>query len=373
MKSMNNITNIKGITLEWLNNFFISNSSLPIELISSFNLLKLTQTSRCFLYEMTIKAKLQGLAKIKYMKFIIKDYSPILKLSKKLRPGIQKEAQFYQQIAPLSENTSIIPCYYAYYKEEPFDAIVILKNLSKTHKTFMLASNQLEKSHIEQMLFILAKFHSKWWDRHELRTKIPMNTKNENIRKRDHIALIEDKTEFFKFFERLKKILLSWLKIASSAIFPETMETYTYFYDNFPNLFWKRIKDGKNITLINGDSHPFQFYFPLDQSSPYHEIMIGDWEAWSVNIGIFDVAYMLGLFLSREQRLKWNEKSLVKFYHECLLNEGISNYKFSDCYYDYQLGLINNLYIPIWNNNPKMFKFSAIQALVDNNCKELME
>ncbi len=89
-------------------------------------------------------------------------------------------------------------------------------------------------------------------------------------------------------------------------------------------------------------------------------------------MGTYDLAYMIGMFGNPEERHN-NEKELIEHYHTALLNYGVKNYSYDDCFYDYRIGLINNFYIPLWNTNIEMFRENSVLNFEDLNCMELLE
>jgi hypothetical protein len=72
------------------------------------------------------------------------------------------------------------------------------------------------------------------------------------------------------------------------------------------------------------------------------------------------------------------EKDLIKHYHNVLLKYGVKTYSWDECWYDYKLSALLNLYRIIcrWNSNMKnwWFEFERVLFVIkDLNCMELLE
>ena len=184
--------------------------------------------------------------------------------------------------------------------------------------------------------------------------------------------------KFLAFYQRIGKILGSWLEVACDTVSQERKELYTQCYALYPEVIWRRISkkntgNRRNLTLIHGDAHPYQFYYPRNQGDSEQKAFLGDWEAWSLNIGTFDVSYLVGMFFTPARRKQFEAQDLLGHYYRTLVKFGVNGYSFEECYHDFRLGLINNFYSPIWNMNPKMFRHTAVLSFEDFNCKELLQ
>ena len=98
------------------------------------------------------------------------------------------------------------------------------------------------------------------------------------------------------------------------------------------------LREGKNSTLVHGDSHNRNFLYPKKEN----EIAcIIDWQFWGVGIGTSDLPQLLGLGLKNEMR-KY-QKELVRHYYEILTKNEKTDYSWSNCWLDYRKGIIDNL------------------------------
>jgi hypothetical protein len=110
----------------------------------------------------------------------------------------------------------------------------------------------------------------------------------------------------------------------------------------FPQVAYKRLAK-KNITITHGDAHLGNFFFPKVSSNQKSKAILFDWTFWSVGVGCQDLAFMIGLWFFPDYR-HVVEKDLVKRYHSHLLKCGIKNYSWDECWYDYRLFALFNIY-----------------------------
>ena len=111
-----------------------------------------------------------------------------------------------------------------------------------------------------------------------------------------------------------------------------------------------------------------------------YKVILSDWQGWNIGVGCLDLAYMIGLMLFPDYR-HLIEKDLIKRYHNHLIKLGIKNYSWDDCWYDYKLFAILNIYRviqwwsegrPWWTGLVARLEFS-ISTIEDLNCMELLE
>ncbi len=86
----------------------------------------------------------------------------------------------------------------------------------------------------------------------------------------------------------------------------------------------------KPCTVVHGDWRADNFFF--DGPTPFAVI---DWQIVIKGLGAFDLAYMLAGSLSVENR-RAAEHELVRLYHAKLVEGGVKDYSFEDCWNDYR-------------------------------------
>ena len=125
------------------------------------------------------------------------------------------------------------------------------------------------------------------------------------------------------------------------------------------------------LTLIHGDYHPAQMFFPLDEpvDRPVDRPVNGpaesagrfaviDWEAVHVGNGGEDLARIIALGLTTEQR-EHGEERLVRLYHEILREHGVTGYGLDRCWLDFRRGLLYSVILNVISGagiDPSLFQ-----------------
>jgi len=248
----------------------------------------------------------------------------ILKLAPK-----EKECFFYKQIVEWMGKIPVPHCYLAQQSNDKEQAIFLLEDLSDTHtQTKWPVPPSLE--HCEMAIDCLASFHAFWWNNPRLETVLLEKVRKGNYWIGRLNQAIEKLPDFLDFIgDRLSTKQKGICKKVLASPYHHWMPDST--------------RNGK--TFLHGDIHFWNFLFPNDPSK--NEIRIFDWNSWDIGKGTNDMAYMIGLHWYPDLRQR-REGHLLKRYHNNLLEQGVSNYSWDDCWLDYRESCIMNLFIPIW-------------------------
>ena len=277
----------------------------------------------------------------------------------------KKEVFFYNTVANQTGGLPIIPCYDAKFNENTGRSHILLEDISKTHfqteypipPTYINCERQIEG---------LAKLHTLYWDDERLEGFMGKNhwSKHFDYEKRvkDHEKLVK---KFLNFIgDRISK--------PSKNIVNNSIE-YAVKY------ILGCYKEGKNLTLCHGDAHAWNSLYPKDGID--EKMYFCDWQSYSVNKGITDLAYFMGIHWSPERR-KRLEKVLLRKYHEILEESGITDYSWEDCYKDYRSAIVVLIhFVVIWQWSTKKIPAivwwshleRVVSAFEDLNCSELVE
>lgn len=271
-----------------------------------------------------------------------------------------REIQFYQLMMTENHTLPIPKCYHANYDENTGALNLLLTDLSDTHFALEHEIPPTEKQ-CYQLMDILAQIHAYWWKNPKLGVEIgTMPTEQ---------TLADEFEEDISVYRAFADYLGDRLMPSRHAIFERVI-------NQFLHVKQKRFANIKTLTLSHGDAHAWNFLYPRhQQDKPY----LLDWEALGVNIGTNDLAYMMAMFWHPARR-QWLEESLVKHYHNQLLAHGIKNYTWDDCWYDYRLAIISNLFMPAWwwkHHTPAFLWWHRLERLMmayeDLNCAELLD
>jgi thiamine kinase-like enzyme len=144
---------------------------------------------------------------------------------------------------------------------------------------------------------------------------------------------------------------------------------------NSPLRPWFRLTDQRDLTLIHGDAHTWNFLFPRSGSgAPY----LIDWQTWHTDVGARDLAFMMALHWDRPVRQQL-ERPLLELYHRELMQRGITGYSFEELLLDYRRCVVRNLTFPViyWSRGFPRERWRyrldcALAAFHDFNCTELL-
>jgi len=136
-----------------------------------------------------------------------------------------------------------------------------------------------------------------------------------------------------------------------------------------------RVRQNQLTTILHRDAHLKNFLYPRVGGS---ETMIVDWQFWGVGIGTFDLRHLLGSALPKE--LRGHQEELVRYYHHNYSTGFDCIYSFEDCWSDYRKGIVDNLYMPVWQYTGFGWGVdrwgktlaSAVENFYDLNCDEFL-
>lgn len=292
-----------------------------------------------------------------------------------LKLAMKHDVKFYNIVAEHMNEMPIPTCYEAVFSEETGLSHTIIENLSKTHDTRGFRLDYLSSSskrYFEKAIDCLAEIHAFWWDHQKLidlsRHSFVLYTRKEN-------SLNEE--QIFKYFNNQNSNLKQFLDLFGDGMSEKRIELIKTVFSLYPQLAYERLTK-KNITVIHADAHFWNFFYPKDIADPKSKAILSDWHLWSIGVGCQDLAYMIGLFFFPDFR-HLIEKDLIKRYHYNLLKLGIQNYSWADCWYDYKLFALLNLYRIIfwWELDMTSWEWwdrfeSSILTIEDLDCMELL-
>jgi len=136
-----------------------------------------------------------------------------------------------------------------------------------------------------------------------------------------------------------------------------------------------QVRQNQLTTILHRDAHLKNFLYPKDAGC---ETMIVDWQFWGVGIGTFDLRHLLGSALPKE--LRGHQEELVRYYHHNYSTGFDCIYSFEDCWSDYRKGIVDNLYMPVWQYTGFGWGVdrwgktlaSAVENFYDLNCDEFL-
>ncbi|MFW9876874.1 MAG: phosphotransferase [Candidatus Thorarchaeota archaeon] len=361
------ITNMEQLTPEWLTNIFRNNGYLSHGSVTAISSKKTLSAISSNAHSLELIFSDDAKAEEVSSTIIVKTPLPDEKFLG------QHEAKFYSIVAKTMNKMPIPKCYDSVFSEETGLSHIILENLSKTHSEYGFFIPGVTppplKRYCERAIDCLAEIHAFWWDNPKLKDlskhSYVLCTFKENAFNEEEIS------KWFKSQER-------FIDFLEDRVSNKRYELVKTIFSLFPHFAYERLTK-ENITIIHGDSHFWNFFYPKDIYNEKFKVYLTDWQMWGIGVGCQDLAYMLGLFFNLDDR-HLVEKDLIKRYHNDLLTFGVKDYSLNDCWYDYKLLVLLNLYRIVWwwsLNVPPTEILRALNIAMlnieDLNCMDLLE
>ena len=258
--------------------------------------------------------------------------SLILKLSRAdLHPELlsagRHEVEFYRAMQSQAQSVSIPLIYSAEVDEANFSHIV-MQDFSDSHTQKPLPIPPSNR-HCELIVESLAKLHAHWWNAPQLGVQLGTRYTAEE-------AAASEK--------RLHDTFPRFVDYLGDALLPAQRRIYEkVLASDLLQRLSQRLIDQRNVTIVHGDVHTGNVLLPRSDGDP---VVLIDWHRWSIDLGTFDLAFMIALHWSPARRAIL-EKALVRRYYELLVECGVSDFTWDACWDDYRAEVLVTMLIPI--------------------------
>ncbi|HZG43846.1 MAG TPA: hypothetical protein VEY93_12845, partial [Longimicrobium sp.] len=259
-------------------------------------------------------------------------------------------------------------CYDAAYSTETGTAHVLLEDVSETH-TQTNAPLPPTLRDCELAIDCLAQLHAHFWEHPQLGTEI---------------GKLTSEREFESLAQTLRAHLTGFTDFLGDRLPAERIAIYERVLDG-PMHPWRRMLKAEGLTLSHGDAHWWNFLYPRDDTDDNgdddatHTALIFDWHLWHVDIPLKDLAFMIAFNWYPQRRARLEQK-LLRRYHAALVERGVKNFSWTDCWHDYRQAVIRELFVPVWQWSSGMRPavwWSNLEkiwmAFEDLRCAELLD
>jgi hypothetical protein len=232
----------------------------------------------------------------------------------------EREVRFYEQIADKVELRTP-RCYFGAFDAATGDYVLLLEDLGPATVGDQLAGCKVEQAKLA--IRELAKFHATWWNSPAL-DKLDWMP---GLDAEWYIQAVEDgyAQAWGPFAEFSKAYLTPELSDVGLRYGKSIRKVMTRFGSELP------------ATIVHGDYRLDNLFFASPQGGA--EFAVIDWQISARGGGIFDVAYFLSGTLPEAER-KARERDIVKLYHDTLIERGVKDYTFDQCWEDYRLSTL---------------------------------
>lgn len=237
--------------------------------------------------------------------------------------GYAREIEFYRHFGD-DPGIPTAHCYYADIDPATGVFALLLEDLADCRSADPL---QPSVEDAEVAVRHLAAFHARWWDHPRLR-ELPFLRYPGADADRTYITQAQMAMTFA--LPRVREMF--------GADFPLTLvELSLRVIANMDGAFERRrALLSRDITLVHGDFHPGQLFYPSERGGRF---AVFDWQTVAASTGGDDLARIVTLGLSAEQCAE-HDVRLIELYHGLLCEHGVRGYGIERCREAYRQGLL---------------------------------
>jgi hypothetical protein len=272
--------------------------------------------------------------------------------------GGPNEVAFYTRIAAAMMGRVVPRCFEADCDAQTSEWHLLLEDLTESHFTLGNWPMPPTLAQTEQIIAARARFHAAWWDDPRLGVSIG--------------TWFDPGDEQLKVFAQQ---VASFADRVGDRLSPERRDLYRRLIDAGPRLTL-RYHSHRNLTIIQGDAHVWNVFLPRTNGSD--DVRFFDWDAWRIDVGTDDLAYMMALHWFPDHRRRF-ERHLLDHYHAALVAHGVKGYDRQALDDDYRLSVLWQIATPVWqaaNDIPSWIWWAHLErifmAVDDLGCDKLL-
>jgi len=273
------------------------------------------------------------------------------------RDFVLGDARFYQRIRSVADSLPVALCYDAAVDEGSARFHVLLEDLSESHAVASVSSPP-DGERCLLMMECFADFHAYWWNHPDL----------------ERFGGLPADDEPLRYVRSVQATLPGFLDAVGNRLPSEVRRLYEQFARDFGPAY-ASLFSRQRMTVIHGDAHPYNVLLPRQSGGPGR---IVDWQFHHVSVCTQDIRHTLGLHWNEEAR-RLLERDMLRRYHQRLVARGVRGYSWDDCWQGYRVGVIDNLFMPMWQwtlDMPQGEWFPsigrAVAAVKELGCHELL-
>ncbi|ETR78799.1 aminoglycoside phosphotransferase [Afipia sp. P52-10] len=273
----------------------------------------------------------------------------------------EREVAFYTQ-AGARMPAGIVPhCFEAVCDPASKTWHLLLEDLALTHRIATAWPLPPTQGQCESIVCALARLHAAWWDDPRLGNEVG---KQVSAAERD-AWLTRFAGDFGKFCDFM-----------SDRLSQERRVLFERLLAQHERVFADRSRRG-NITISHGDAHVWNVLLPREGTGGTARWF--DWDAWSIDTGANDLAYMIAMHWYSDRRALL-EQRLLDRYHEELVACGVTGYSRAALDTDYRRSALLLIGRPVWqwaNNIPPVIWWNNLERILlavdDLGARELLD
>jgi hypothetical protein len=231
----------------------------------------------------------------------------------------EREVRFYEQLAGRSRIRTP-RCYFSILDPAEGLALLLLEDLATSRNGNWVAGCSAAEA--ELAVRALAALHAAWWQHPELEEQHWLGLRS--------LVSVEQAPAFFE--QAWEPFLTTYGPHVADEVLQTGMwlkqylaRLYVYLYQQPP------------CTLIHNDFQADNLFFA--DTGPIQELIVVDWQLATRGRAAIDVAsFVCGHLEPRDRRN--HEQRLLRIYHTLLVDSGVRDYTFEQCWDDYRLAML---------------------------------
>jgi hypothetical protein len=274
--------------------------------------------------------------------------------------GGRHEVAFYAEVAAATSQGYVPRCFGAHWEPDTGAWHLLFEDLSESHFVATQWPLPPTLAQCENIIRMRARFHAAWWDDDRLGMTV---------------GTWQDPSAAEQSTKSLMGQYASFADDLGERLSAERRELYARLFDAAPRLT-ARYHSHRHMTIVQGDAHVWNCFLPRAGSTDAARLF--DWDAWRVDVGSDDLAYMMAIHWYPDLRHGF-ERHLLDCYHDELVAQGVQDYDRRALQEDYRLSVLWQTTTPIWQHAagiPPVIWWNNLErihlAVDDLGCRDLM-
>jgi len=273
--------------------------------------------------------------------------------------GGQHEVAFYTEVGAAMFPGYVPRCFGAHFDPDNGAWHLLLEDLSESHFVATQWPLPPTLAQCESIIRTRGRFQAGWWD--DARLGVTVGAWEEARASEQSIKSLVD--QYARFADELGDRLSAAMR-----------EFYAQLFEAAPRLM-ARYHSHHHMTIIQGDAHVWNCFLPRAGSTD--DARLFDWDAWRIDVGTVDLAYMMAIHWYPDLRHRF-ERHLLDCYYNELVARGVQGYDRRALREDYRLSVLWQTTTPIWQHAvgiPPVIWWNNLErihlAVDDLGCRDL--
>ncbi|MCX7366594.1 MAG: aminoglycoside phosphotransferase [Alphaproteobacteria bacterium] len=270
------------------------------------------------------------------------------------------EVAFYAEVGAATPAGLTPRCFDAHWDQATGAWHLLLEDLTDSHQIATAWPVPPSIADSERIVRTRARFQAAWWDDPRLGTTV---------------GTWPDAAAAAQGMRRLAGQYAAFADALGDRLSAERRQLYERVFEQAERL-GARARARRHMTIIQGDSHVWNCF--LTRSGALDDARLFDWDAWRIDVGSDDLAYMMALHWYPDLRQR-AETRLLHAFHDELLARGVQGYDRRALQDDYRLSTLWQIMTPVWHHAvgiPPVIWWNNLErihlAAGDLGCRELL-